>query len=158
MEKKAEDAKKSAEKLAENIPSVKDFVASKQKQKPAAASTGSEKKRAASSDAKAKSPASKKPKAGKKSPPPSAADAESKPDPAVDPQSVVGMRIGKFFQDSELYFGKIESFYKATETDDRVDLWNIVYDDGDVEDFELGEVQQGLEIYANNKDRDENAP
>lgn len=161
LEKKVEGAKAAAEKLAENIIVVKDNLAAKRERKQRAAAAASDKRPA--TDGKDKSSPNKKAKtttddSNKKSPPATTAEAEgNKPNPAVDPQSVVGLRIGKYFQDNELYFGEIEGFYKANETDDRVDLWNVIYDDGDVEDFELGEVEQGLEIYAKHKDEDENA-
>lgn len=156
-------AKEAAEILAEKIVKVKESVAKrnaeKQKAKAAASAARSNKRATPASSGGStdgnKLASGKKSKTGKKGK--GAGPAYTGKDPAKEPNSVVGLRIAKYFQDNELYFGKIEDFYPQKDTDDKVDLWNVVYDDGDVEDFELDEVQNGLEIYAENKDKDPNA-
>jgi len=157
QEKKAAQAKEAAELLAKRVQRVRESVAKrheeKQKEKAAAAARGSNNddssgnKRAASADAQA--PPGKKSKASK-----GFGTLLKGKDPAKNPKACVGSRIAKFFQDNDLYFGTIETYIPSSQTDDKVDLWNVVYDDGDVEDFELDEVQQGLVLYMEYEDKD----
>jgi hypothetical protein len=64
-------------------------------------------------------------------------------------QDLVGVRICKMFN-GEDYFGSVASYSKASaEGDDEVDLWHIIYDDGDEEDYDLEELRKRRTRYKN---------
>jgi hypothetical protein len=71
-------------------------------------------------------------------------------DYVVDPHAFVGRRIAKFFDDTEQWsFGNVLDFRPADETEDyNRDLWQVAFDDGDVEDFTLQEVKNGIAAFA----------
>lgn len=67
-----------------------------------------------------------------------------------DPNSLVKKRIAKDF-DGTIFYGEIE---KYTYDEDDGDLWHIVYDDGDSEDLDRGEVTEAFELYTKTKQKD----
>lgn len=63
------------------------------------------------------------------------------------PLEFLEKRMAKYFDD-DLYFGKVKSFFDVNDTDsDEEELWNIEYDDGDLEDMDAGTLWQALELY-----------
>jgi len=48
-----------------------------------------------------------------------------------DPRSVVGQRMGREFQDGKFYFGTVKEYVPCSKSDEDLDLWEIVYDDGE---------------------------
>jgi SNF2 family DNA or RNA helicase len=58
----------------------------------------------------------------------------------------VGKRITKIFGD-ELYDGTVTSYFSAKETDSNQDLWEISYEDGDVEDMALSNLKAAIALY-----------
>jgi hypothetical protein len=69
---------------------------------------------------------------------------------AFDPQSYVGRRAAKYF-DSELYYGLVREYTPPDQNEDGVDLWNILYDDGDYEDLERKELDECFALYKKNE-------
>jgi len=67
-----------------------------------------------------------------------------------DPQSYVGRRVAKYF-DTELYYGSVREYTPPDQNEDFVDLWNILYDDGDFEDLERNEMDECFELYRKNE-------
>jgi hypothetical protein len=66
----------------------------------------------------------------------------------VDATSFVNRRIAKFFDD-DLYYGTITSY--ASSPGEKFDeLWHVLFDDGDEEDYEYYEVQRILGTYEQN--------
>jgi hypothetical protein len=68
---------------------------------------------------------------------------------AERPESYVGKRVAKFFDD-ECFFGDIDHFDKKNK------LWRVIYDDGDEEDFDDREVMKHCKVYEENKHKDVN--
>jgi len=66
-----------------------------------------------------------------------------------DPDELKGRRVAKYFE-KDLFFGVI----KGHEKDEGVIYWQIEYDDGDAEDFELKDLKTGFALYAANKHLD----
>ena len=60
---------------------------------------------------------------------------------APDPSSLIGREIEKLFRE-KWFVGKIKSFDVDALTGEQI--WHVLYDDGDSEDFALGELQQVL--------------
>ena len=77
----------------------------------------------------------------------------SSQDLTFPPASYAGHRISKFFR-QKLYFGTVDSFSPAVVNEDGVDLWLILYDDGDREDFEKAELVRHLRQYEQYQHQD----
>ena len=60
---------------------------------------------------------------------------------APDPSSFIGREIEKLFRE-KWFVGKIKSFDVDELTGEQI--WHVLYDDGDSEDFALGELQRVL--------------
>ena len=69
-----------------------------------------------------------------------------------DPLFYVGQRVAKYFG-TEVYFGTVRKFIPPTTKKD-VDLWHIVYDDDDQEDYDHKDLRKGLALYKNNQQDD----
>lgn len=69
------------------------------------------------------------------------------------PKPYLNRRIAKDF-DGDVYFGHVKSYVPSTDNDEGVDLWSIVYDDGDAEDFEEDELMIGFLLYRKNSIND----
>lgn len=69
-----------------------------------------------------------------------------------DPKSHLNRRVCKFFGEDEtdLFFGVVTSY------NEKVKFWHVDYDDGDEEEFDLDDVNKGIDLYARNKDLDPN--
>lgn len=82
-------------------------------------------------------------------------DSTGTPAPAaeVDPQSYVGRRVAKYF-DVVLYYGSVREYTPPDLNDESVDLWNILYDDGDNEDLERKELDECFDLYRRNETGD----
>merc|ERR1712151_192684 len=65
------------------------------------------------------------------------------------PDDLKGKRVAKFFG-TDVFFGTI----KGHEKDEGVIYWQIEYDDGDAEDFELKDIEEGYALYAKKKLQD----
>jgi len=143
---KRDQAKKAAAKLAETVPNVRDW----QNEKARAARKRPHTEEVASlSDKEFKRLASAAKKKSMQKP----------PDLSKDPNSVIGMRIAKFFENpetkaEELYFGTITKRFLPEETVEKLDFWHVAYDDGDDEDWSAGQVHFGLVLYSENEDKD----
>lgn len=66
-----------------------------------------------------------------------------------DPDDLKGKRVAKYF-DQDVFFGLI----KGHEKDEGVTYWQVEYDDGDAEDFELKDVGEGFALYQKKKHLD----
>ncbi|CAB9525163.1 Type III pantothenate kinase [Seminavis robusta] len=69
-----------------------------------------------------------------------------------NPISHVGLRIAKYFGD-EVYFGTIKKYIQPTGKKDE-DLWHIVYDDDDQEDYDAKDLRKAIALYKSNKGLD----
>ncbi len=58
----------------------------------------------------------------------------------TDGNSLVEQRVAKYFG-KILYFGTVSEFLPKTDVDD-IDLWKIVYDDGDSEEFDPNDMKE----------------
>lgn len=143
MENKLKDAKEAAAMLEAKSASVKKLLKSRMP-----------KKRAASLPAR-QPPAAKKRKSLE-----TAKSAEApKPPPVVmaDPQSFLGKRVARYFggeDDKKLFFGTVNEFVPAGNVVDGVDLWSVIYDDGDSEDWDRSELRDYLQLYERNMAED----
>jgi hypothetical protein len=69
-----------------------------------------------------------------------------------DPLVFIGQRVAKYFGE-EVYFGTVKKFSPpATKKDG--DLWHIVYDDDDQEDFDYKELKKAVALYESNQKDD----
>lgn len=68
-----------------------------------------------------------------------------------NPRSWIGRRTAKYFNDDELFYGSIREFTPASENEDKIDLWGVVYDDNDCEDLEKDEIMECLSLYRKNE-------
>jgi len=80
-------------------------------------------------------------------------EAKAKPPkrPKTPAKTYKDRRIAKFFDDV-LYFGTIVGYVEA-ESDDEDDdgFWKIAYDDGDTEEYDIGDLNQSFKVYEENK-------
>lgn len=63
-----------------------------------------------------------------------------------DPKVFIGLRVAKYF-DEEVYFGTVKNFIPP-------DLWHIVYDDEDMEDYDLKDLRKAIALYKSNQQDD----
>lgn len=68
-------------------------------------------------------------------------------------EDLIGSRVAKFF-DKELYFGTVAKFLPAEMVEEKVDVWVIEYDDGDVEDFDASELKKHSALYKRRQGED----
>jgi hypothetical protein len=69
-----------------------------------------------------------------------------------DPLVYIGLRVAKYFG-SEVFFGTIKNFISPTMKND-VDLWHVVYDDDDQEDFDHKDLRKAIALYKSNQQDD----
>ena len=74
---------------------------------------------------------------------PGAAIADLKQALAARPQSAIGKSVIKSFADG-VFIGEIVNFFEAAETRDRECLWEVIFSDGDCEDFTNGMLENLL--------------
>ena len=67
-------------------------------------------------------------------------------DPKNKPFSVMDQRVAKYFGD-DLYLGSVSSFVPPVVTAGNVPLWRIQYDDGDVEDLNVEDLEKAMEMF-----------
>jgi hypothetical protein len=86
--------------------------------------------------------------------------ARKPPKSVPNDRGFVGRRVAKSFDD-EWYLGTVTYWTPPDMSEEGIDLWRVVYDDDDQEDFELVEVKKYLGLYeeekANGTFRDNNA-
>ena len=63
----------------------------------------------------------------------------------VDPHSYVNSRVSKMFGD-DTYYGTITKYIAAPSAKDD-DLWHVLYDDDDSEDFDAKDLKKALALY-----------
>ena len=85
---------------------------------------------------------------------------KSKNDIAIDKESIaanpgdyVGCRVAKYFESDGLYFGTVKKF-STRKADDDVDLWKIIYDDEDKEEYDIDDMVTYLSNYVELRDQD----
>lgn len=61
--------------------------------------------------------------------------------------SYVGRRVAKRFDDGEVYFGEVTKWFRPDMVEGEVDLWQVTYDDDDVEDYEEDEIKQHIQLF-----------
>lgn len=77
-----------------------------------------------------------------------------------DPKSALNLRVSKYFDvDGKqiLYFGTVLDFFPADSVTDEEDLWHVVYDDDDEEDYDLTQLIDCLNLYEKKKHADKKA-
>ena len=65
-------------------------------------------------------------------------------------ENFVGRRVAKYFVDT-LYYGSVSEFYGKNIVEEQVDLWHIIYDDGDSEDIDAEALLDCFVLYTRNK-------
>uniref|UniRef100_A0A7S2VDF8 Type III pantothenate kinase n=1 Tax=Entomoneis paludosa TaxID=265537 RepID=A0A7S2VDF8_9STRA len=70
---------------------------------------------------------------------------------AANPKSFLQRRVAKYFGD-DLFFGTVDDY---KDSDDEDNYWHITYDDGDSEDYDIGDMVNHLKEYDLQKNQDE---
>lgn len=68
-------------------------------------------------------------------------------------EQLIGQRVAKYFS-GVLYWGTVQTYFGAMETEKRQALWNIAYDDGENEDYEARQLAGFLTRAVEMKDED----
>jgi hypothetical protein len=145
MENKLKDAKETAAILEGKSAAVRNLLESRKPKKKAVAAPPPAVAAAATGQ-----PSAAKKRKTSNAPNPS-------PDVSVDPLSYVSKRVARYFgedDDKKLYFGTVAEFVPAGNVVDGVDLWSVIYDDGDSEDWDKHELQNYLKLYEGNESKD----
>jgi len=77
-----------------------------------------------------------------------------------EPKSVLNLRVSKYFDvdgKQVLYFGTVQEFFPADTVTDQEDLWHVVYDDDDEEDYDITQIIDCLHLYEKKKNADKKA-
>ena len=72
----------------------------------------------------------------------------------LDPQAYIGARVSKMFG-ADVYYGTITSYIPAPSAKDD-DLWHVLYDDDDSEDFDAKDLKKALNLYRQKEAGDPN--
>jgi hypothetical protein len=73
------------------------------------------------------------------------------PSKKQSPFSYIGQRVAKFFGD-DVFFGTIKKYIEPGAGE--FDLWHIVYDDDDQEDFDSKDLRKALNLYKQRRSED----
>lgn len=68
--------------------------------------------------------------------------------PKSNPEGYIGTRVAKYFFGTDLYFGSVKKYNKDGS------YWWIEYDDGDGEEFDEGELIEGMNLRDKNSSED----
>jgi len=60
--------------------------------------------------------------------------------------SYLGCRVARFFDKHKIYYGNVYNFSYAEINEDCIDLWSVLYDDGDREDLDEIELNEALNL------------
>lgn len=140
---KAKDAKEAATLLETHSSTVRDLL---EKRKSETAAT---QKRPKAPDPEAATPAKKA----------KTTASFDNPDATVSAESFVGKRVAKDFGELGIFFGFVREFLPAgsvLEDPDR-DLWEVEFDDGDMDDLPRDDIQEMLALYETERHNDEQA-
>lgn len=72
--------------------------------------------------------------------------------------SIGAQRVAKYFDDGILYFGTVTKYFEPNQTKSGIHLWNILFDDGDKEDFNRFELREAIHLYEQNESLDNQKP
>lgn len=86
-----------------------------------------------------------------KSAPPAKVAKGRTPGRKINPFSYVNQRIAKYFGD-EVFFGRVKRYIEPTSGED--DLWHIVYDDDDQEDYDGKDLRKAVALYKTKRSED----
>lgn len=75
----------------------------------------------------------------------------------ADPEAYVGSRVAKYFAEDGLFFGTVQAYkpHPLDDDDDNTNLWKIVYDDSDKEEFDVEELADYMRLYYDHIDQDD---
>jgi hypothetical protein len=73
----------------------------------------------------------------------------------VSDNEYIGKRVRRFFADGTKIDGTIIAFLEAKKTEEKLDIWRLVHDDGDEEDLYTDDVLHGTRHYIEKADVDD---